>query len=471
LVRREPFKASDVLLIVTNAFIYFGLSYEVVGQHPSGEAWLGALTVGHAVLHCSVAAWLFRSANVDKVVFYPVVGLVLVFVTIAVPVQLDGHTITAVWSLEAALFFWIARAKKMADYEAVSYALMLLAAVSLRNLWSEAEWSIEYNTTTQALIPFLNGPFFTSLLFTGSTLFILNTYRQHPSMAWWMKSELAKKTSAVWIAALALVGLYFTGKIEIQLYWTKAFAESAIASYPINSDAPSLAYNYDLISFRKLSVLMYGLGLFSVIALVNGRHFKNKLLGQFNAIVLAVLLLAFCIVGLYQLGSLRHSYMKPAAQQMFSTGVMHLLLRYLVFLFAGGALLALRSCLRPPFFRGNWIVPYHYFLHLAVLWVLSAEWLHWTDLLSWPFTEGVSLSILWALYALTLVLFGIVNTTRHLRIGGIALLAVTLLKLFLHDVSNQSALSKTILFISIGVVLLVASFFYNKYTIDRSKDA
>jgi uncharacterized membrane protein len=44
-----------------------------------------------------------------------------------------------------------------------------------------------------------------------------------------------------------------------------------------------------------------------------------------------------------------------------------------------------------------------------------------------------------------------------------ALLAVTLAKLFLYDIADLDTIPKTILFVTLGITLLLISFLYNKY--------
>jgi uncharacterized membrane protein len=61
------------------------------------------------------------------------------------------------------------------------------------------------------------------------------------------------------------------------------------------------------------------------------------------------------------------------------------------------------------------------------------------------------------------VALGIKFSKKHLRIGGIVLLAITLAKLFIYDISDLPTIPKTILFVSLGVLMLIVSFLYTKY--------
>ena len=75
----------------------------------------------------------------------------------------------------------------------------------------------------------------------------------------------------------------------------------------------------------------------------------------------------------------------------------------------------------------------------------------------------LALSILWGVYALFLVVIGIWKNKKHLRIGAIIIFTLTLVKLFAYDISHLNTISKTIVFVSLGILLLIISFLYNKY--------
>jgi len=82
----------------------------------------------------------------------------------------------------------------------------------------------------------------------------------------------------------------------------------------------------------------------------------------------------------------------------------------------------------------------------------------------------VGLSILWGLYALVLVGIGIYKKKKHLRIAAMALFGVTLAKLFLYDITQLNTIAKTVVMVSLGILLLIFSFLYNKFQIDDETD-
>jgi uncharacterized membrane protein len=61
------------------------------------------------------------------------------------------------------------------------------------------------------------------------------------------------------------------------------------------------------------------------------------------------------------------------------------------------------------------------------------------------------------------VIIGIWKRKKHLRIAAIGLFAITLMKLFFYDLTHLDTIAKTIVFVSLGILLLIISFLYNKY--------
>ena len=75
----------------------------------------------------------------------------------------------------------------------------------------------------------------------------------------------------------------------------------------------------------------------------------------------------------------------------------------------------------------------------------------------------LSLSVLWALYASLLTGVGILRQIREARMFGILLLGVTVLKVFLVDLSALRTFYRIISFIVLGLLLLAVSYAYNRF--------
>ena len=76
------------------------------------------------------------------------------------------------------------------------------------------------------------------------------------------------------------------------------------------------------------------------------------------------------------------------------------------------------------------------------------------------FQRGHSaVSALWGALGLALLYVGLRSRRRSLRLGGFALFAVSLGKLFLYDLSQLSSITRALSFLAVGAVLLLAGFF------------
>ena len=86
---------------------------------------------------------------------------------------------------------------------------------------------------------------------------------------------------------------------------------------------------------------------------------------------------------------------------------------------------------------------------------------------SGSFPRDMTYSIAWGLFALALLVVGFARHSRYIRYAGIALLGVTLFKLFLHDLAILDSIYRIGALIVVAVIALVASFLYQRF-LDRN---
>jgi uncharacterized membrane protein len=106
----------------------------------------------------------------------------------------------------------------------------------------------------------------------------------------------------------------------------------------------------------------------------------------------------------------------------------------------------------------------------VVLWHLSAgipptiDTNQFQDLYnSYLYAQKLSLSVIWALYSVALMIIGFVKRHAPSRIFAIALFFVTILKVFFYDLSELANIYRIISFIALGIALLGVSFLYTRY--------
>lgn len=76
---------------------------------------------------------------------------------------------------------------------------------------------------------------------------------------------------------------------------------------------------------------------------------------------------------------------------------------------------------------------------------------------------SVAISLFWLVYAIALVVAGFWRRYKWVRIGGVSLLLIAILKLFFIDLWSLGQLYRIVASISLGAVLLGISFLYQKY--------
>jgi uncharacterized membrane protein len=70
-----------------------------------------------------------------------------------------------------------------------------------------------------------------------------------------------------------------------------------------------------------------------------------------------------------------------------------------------------------------------------------------------------SLSILWAITALSLMIVGHARRQREIWMAGAGLIALVVVKLFLVELFNVGGLPRVVSFIGVGALLLVIGYF------------
>jgi uncharacterized membrane protein len=76
---------------------------------------------------------------------------------------------------------------------------------------------------------------------------------------------------------------------------------------------------------------------------------------------------------------------------------------------------------------------------------------------------SLSLSGIWALYAAVLIVLGIAFRKYWLRVSGLGLLAVPVLKLFVYDAFELAQAYRVAAFIGLGVLLIAGGFLYQRF--------
>ncbi|WP_103864342.1 DUF2339 domain-containing protein [Aquimarina sp. I32.4] len=461
--KKEKFGILDVILQLSNSFIFYGIGFAMLSDHEYGKELLGLFTLANAVVHFAVSVILHKLKLADRNLFYFATGMVLIFITIAFPVQLDGNWVTLLWAGEAALLFWIGRTKKVPIYEVLSYPLWALAFFSILHDWAEMYFGYTPEFPDTRLLPVLNVYLMTSICCIASYASILWIHRKEKLSFPWPKQSEVYVLLTVSIVLLLIGATYGTFWVEISNYWYQIHEETSHLFTFQDEDTSKYEALSDINNFKAIWLINYTLFFLVVLSFINIKKIKNKALGYITIVCTLFIVFGFLTRGLYLLSELRDSFLELESQQ-YSTGVFsHLGIRYISLMFAAGVLYALYVYVRQKFLGRSFKIAFEIILHCTLIWIVSSELVHWLDLANYTETYKLGLSILWGVYALLLIILGIWKRKKYLRVLAIIVFGITLIKLFFYDISHLGTIAKTIVFLSLGVLMLIISFLYNKY--------
>jgi uncharacterized membrane protein len=440
-------------LMLSNSFIFYGFGFAILEGREDLRHYKGLYTAAHAVFHSFVALIFGRIKTNANDVIQVLTVLIITFLTLAVPVQFDGNRITMIWAVEGALLFWLARLKQVKIFEYYAYPVMLLATGSLFVDWGRAFVDRTSYPSDFNLQVFANGNFVTALVFLASCAFVfwVNRNKNLPPT---ISDRLVKPLSYL-LAVIGLFVLYNTFRIEIGHYFhlQAVAARAAFAGKKLD----------DIFELDAIWQMIYSMLFFAALNLVNLRWVRSTALGGAATVLSVLSLFVFLVFGSAIFALLRLSYMTGEPSESINIDI-----RYIAYLAAAVLFYALYRGFRDEDIlkgiarkAGQFI--FEALFYPSVLILASGELINLMEQGRIPDSTKLGLSVLWTVFALALIALGIRKGKKHLRIGGMVLIGVTLAKLFLYDIADLPTIPKTILFISVGMLLLVVSFLYTKY--------
>jgi uncharacterized membrane protein len=81
------------------------------------------------------------------------------------------------------------------------------------------------------------------------------------------------------------------------------------------------------------------------------------------------------------------------------------------------------------------------------------------------------MSAFWAATGLGAIVWGMVRRAPHVRLGGLALLAITIVKVWTYDLSELEDIARAISFIGLGLLLLAGAFAYQRFKPSKEEEA
>lgn len=438
IIKKELYSLPEISILLINAVAFFLLGYYLINTSFDNKHYLTLFTLANALVHLVIGDRIRWLKLADESVTLFILGLGLAFFTLSIPIHFEGNTITVLWAVEAVFLCYTGLTKKRESYLILSIALLLLTLGSML-----MDWKQDYApdaTISIATKSFLNANF-------QSSLFVCICFGVISSLSIkYAKIEqgLVKTILTVALPLAFILLTYCCIVQEIDLAWTV---------YMINHASESLN------SFKLLSLQGFSIGYVSIWLLLNWQFFKEKHLSTILVIVGLYALFLAMIGGLTEIGILRDLYI----QQKNGNALSMLSIRYGYLLLIAILLLGIISNLKRFLPSSNTNKLSALIVNTTLLILLCNEFIHWMDIGGFANEYKLGLSIIFAVYALAMIITGISKKLKHIRIGGIILFGITLCKVLFYDLSALSTISKTVVLIVLGVIMLIASFLYNKF--------
>lgn len=214
---------------------------------------------------------------------------------------------------------------------------------------------------------------------------------------------------------------------------------------------------------KAIWMIIFSLIFTGVIQLVNRYSLKDRTLSTIMGTASTIAIMSFLVIGLYNMSVIRDRAIDGVNGIKMAEYGLTFSIRYIGFVALAFTLWANWHSLRYFFKERAFKQAIEIFLHVCLVWVVCSELINLKKLNGGGDLYRTGLTVFGGLYSFGLIAFGIWKKKPHLRLLALVLFGITLLKLFVYDISKVNSGGKTIAFISLGVLLLVISFLYTKY--------
>lgn len=397
-------------ILALNNFVFLFFALWFLHEMDLATNYNGAFTLFVALVNGALFCWIRHKGEGFRFLWHTLLGLTIVFVSITIPIQLQGTFITLFWATEMVVIFWFYLRFRLPLYEFFGILLACLTFISfgmdIENLHTDSDLLAESRL-------FVNGTFATGI-YTGLAFGV---------GAWlW---ERAQKNNGWLIAAAALV-IYFSFIVDFKLYISPlvkavSYMEGFTATVLAGMSAWLGRKRFPVGRHVGIYLLATGFSLFLFILFMyvirwdSGAEEVTRPLLWFSWVVLAG-----------HIGGVGRLYY--AQESVWSKQSN----RVICFL---------------SFFSVVWLVVGTN--NLLYQWELADE-----------ANAGFSVSL--SVAGFILMALGMRLHLKVLRMVSLVTFGLVLLKLGLVDLWLLATIGKVIVFIILGVILLVLSFLYQK---------
>jgi uncharacterized membrane protein len=432
----KKFIASDFGILLSNTCVYFAAGLFLLTKM-NAEHFRGLFTAGMGAFNLAATYVLFRNRKIDNNILYLLIGITLSFISLAAPIQLNGHNITLFWATEAVLLYWLFQKSGM---PIIRYSSLIVWVAMLVSLFMD--WANVYGKVSTGPLPVIFNKGFITTAFAAIASYGLFLLRKNEPGEQQLQLNIYPGREVFRITGLVL--LYLAGAFEINFQFRHA---------------------YKTLDLHILYLLLYTYAYVLLFIIITGkvRPVQSKWYVKALMMALAILIYLFCIPENFYIqrslleGGLSGHFIAHWAGAIIMAVIMYRLVRLL------WQHIAVVEKYRTQL---TWLGCLIAVIFLSVETHLAVNTLFYKDELSLATIQRVfiktGLPILWGLCSFCFMWLGMKYKFRTLRIVSLTLFSIILAKLFLFDIRNIPVAGKIAAFFCLGILLLVVSFMYQR---------
>ncbi len=423
------------ILSALNTLIVYPVLYDLIEGHD--PAWSAAATVLFALVHLAVLLVLLRRKGQwsGSVVRYSLTTIALIGIAIAI--QFEDFIIPTAWGIQATFLMWFGMRLSKKHIWVSGGLLFLLSVLILIGTPGAFEWGnpaafdLFSSSRTAAYVSLAAGIWLIAFIAGTDGELLPKRLASALHYCWCVLVAIfvAVECKDLFLHRAAVdpansIVYHFTGVLTLAILWMM-FSIAYVRTATVRDIRPMLYSGFVLALVAAFTAVVRGLEFAPI------QSFSPVMNYRLGAMLV--------IVG----GFAWHSF-------LFKRAGKHERMRAsIVIALVAVSLLALTAETRDYFEKELWA--------LAQSGQFNDEYNRLENL------KQLSLSSVWLLFSIALVSWGILKRSRMLRIVAFVLFGISILKIFLYDLSTLETLYRIFSFIGLGVILLAVSYLFQRY--------
>jgi uncharacterized membrane protein len=447
LIRKRPSTALEVIHLLLNGLVFASISYHLILE-ARGRPWPAVMCIALAIFYVGHIIVFLRNRINDRPLLIALLGLAGFFTALAIPIITERESMTICWSLLAFFFLWAGQKLQSNVLKTMSSILYMLVI---------------------------------------GRLYFLDIPRNFSHLDW-----MTRPPTVYW---KSFFGRFWTFGITIMSFFASAvlYRRKTEGTYPVGS-------GNDIKSVGQDGAMGYAAFWIGVAAIFTVAYLElAQMLSYLPPFRTPVLTCLLALLGLYLLRYFlveHKSVYRTVAICILIVTVVKLLFidvpgwHYGSITMAGGDLLT--GMLVRTLDWGAVLVMFYLFARsvrggkgsenlyslfkvagTALLFLYASfetdAFFHWQV----PDFRTGSLSVLWALFAISFIAIGIRNAGKGWRYAGLILFVVVVGKVFFSDLSGMATIYRVLAFMLVGLLLIAGAFAYikasRKFTVKEIK--